>query len=70
MAATEGNVSQDLARSGVVPTWASPVQGTWERVALPVRGDGPMSSYTLLVEDDAHRLALRPHRPRPRRPRA
>ena len=46
------NVSQDWASSGVVPTWARPVQGTWERVALPVPPDGPMSAYTLLVEDD------------------
>ena len=52
VAATDGNVSEELARSGVVPTWASPVQGTWERVTLPFPVDGPMSSYTLLVEDD------------------
>ncbi len=53
VAATEGDVGEELARSGVVPTWASPVQGTWERVALPVPAGGPMSAYTLLVEDDA-----------------
>jgi hypothetical protein len=35
-AATEENAQQDVFRSGLVPTYARPLQGTWERVALPV----------------------------------